>query len=122
MKIILRSVFVMALILIAGCTVGNGHICGPQTPLAYCDREAYERLAHPKGLGEYWEKPGMTKDSWRIDWVNCGGRKNGDFGPDELTESGDEAFHKAYKNKQSHLWSCMTEKGYQFKGKYWSFK
>ena len=31
-----------------GCTIGNGHICGPQTPQAYCDREAYERLIHPK--------------------------------------------------------------------------
>jgi hypothetical protein len=122
MKLVSSIISVIGLSLLAGCTIGNGHICGPQTPLAYCDRDAYERLVHPRGLGEYWEKPGMTKDSWKADWIDCGGRENGDFGPDEPIGPGDEAFQNAYKKKQSYLWSCMTKKGYQFTGKYWSFK
>jgi len=56
MKLVSSIISVIGLSLLAGCTIGNGHICGPQTPLAYCDRDAYERLVHPRGLGEYWEK------------------------------------------------------------------
>lgn len=58
--------------LLMACTIGNGRICGPQTPSAYCDKEAYQRLAHPKAYGEYWTKPDMTTESWRQDWVACG--------------------------------------------------
>ncbi len=97
-----------------GCTIGNGHICGPQTPQAYCDREAYERLMHPKTIGMYWEKPLMTADSWRADWVDCGGRPNGSYSPDKPDGPGDAAFHAAYKKKANHLWSCMNAKGYHF--------
>ena len=113
------SVFFCVIGLI-GCTIGNGHICGPQTPLAYCDREAYERLMHPKGLGEYWEKSDKTVEGWRSDWVACGGRPNGDYSPDKPEDSSDEAFQKAFKKKQSHLWACMTSKNYHFTGKYWT--
>jgi hypothetical protein len=39
---------------------------------------------------------------------------------DKATYSpGDKAFHDAYKKKEKHLWSCMTQKGYKFTGKYW---
>jgi hypothetical protein len=106
--------------LIAQCFVLNG--CFSCLSSWCLGEETYERLRHPKGLGEYWEKPGMTKDSWKADWIDCGGRENGDFGPDEPIGPGDEAFQNAYKKKQSYLWSCMTKKGYQFTGKYWSFK
>jgi hypothetical protein len=102
-----------------GCTIGNGHICGPQTPQAYCDREAYERLLHPKGIGEYWEKPDKTVEGWRSDWVSCGGKPNGDYLPYKPEAPGDKAFHDAYKKKENHLWNCMTQKGYQFNSKYW---
>lgn len=30
--------------LVTGCTIGNGRICGPQTPRANCDKEVLERL------------------------------------------------------------------------------
>ncbi len=102
-----------------GCTIGNGHICGPQTPQAYCDREAYERLMHPKGLGEYWQKPGMTVDSWRADWVACGGRPNGDYSTDTPQRSSQELIREDSSKKTKQLWICMTSKDYYFTGKYW---
>lgn len=119
MKLVLSITFVICLSLLAGCTIGNGHICGPQTPLAYCDREAYERLVHPKGLGEYWEKPGMTKDSWRVDWVECGGRPNGDYSTDTPQGSTHELISEDFSKKSKEIWVCMTNKGYQYTAKYW---
>lgn len=118
MKLVLRSVFVMYLSLLAGCTIGNGHICGPQTPLAYCDSEAYERLIHPKGFGGYWEKPGMTKDSWRADWVSCGGNPNGSYSTDIPLMSTREVIDEADDKKSKQLWVCMTNKDYHFTGKW----
>jgi hypothetical protein len=46
--------------LLTACTIGNGRICGPQTPAAHCDKEAYERLKYPKPYGAHWIKEGMT--------------------------------------------------------------
>ena len=102
-----------------GCTIGNGHICGPQTPQAYCDREAYERLMHPKGLGEYWEKPGMTVDSWRADWIACGGNPNGSYSTDTPQRSSQELIREEFSKKSKEIWICMTSKNYHFTEKYW---
>nr|CUV13268.1 protein of unknown function [Ralstonia solanacearum] len=46
----MENIYAMAtaITLLSGCTIGNGHVCGPQTPALYCDREAYEKLMHPK--------------------------------------------------------------------------
>jgi hypothetical protein len=101
-----------------GCTIGNGHICGPQTPQAYCDREAYERLMHPKGIGEYWEKPDKTVEGWRSDWVTCGGRPNGDYSTDTPPRSTHEVIREASDKKLKELWTCMTAKNYYFTGKW----
>ena len=47
--------------LMIACTIGNGQICGPQTPAAYCDKIAYERLKYPKPYGAHWIKDGMIR-------------------------------------------------------------
>lgn len=119
MKLVLSIAFVICLSLLAGCTIGNGHICGPQTPLAYCDREAYERLVHPKGLGEYWEKPGMTKESWRVDWIDCGGNPNGTYSTRIPPKSTQQVINDEFSKKSKEIWVCMTNKGYQYTAKYW---
>jgi hypothetical protein len=119
MNYLVKAAAILCLISLMACTIGNGHICGPQTPQAYCDREAYERLMHPKGIGEYWEKPDKTVEGWRSDWVACGGRPNGDYLPYKPDGPGDKDFDDAYKKKEKHLWICMTQKGYKFNGKYW---
>ena len=41
-------------ILLTSCTIGNGHICGPQTPLIYCDSGANERAMNRKKYMEWW--------------------------------------------------------------------
>ena len=62
--------------LLTACTIGNGRICGPQTPAAHCDKEAYERLKYPKPYGAHWIKEGMTKESRREDIAECGAKGN----------------------------------------------
>lgn len=80
--------------------------------------ETYERLRHPKGFGGYWEKPGMTKDSWRADWVSCGGNPNGSYSTDIPNMSTREVIDEADDKKSKQLWVCMTNKGYHFTGKW----
>jgi hypothetical protein len=103
-------------LLLAACTIGNGRICGPQTPAVYCDREAYERLMHPKGYGEYWVKEGVTVESWRQDWIACGGRANGDYSISTPQRSNDTIITAALEKKVNELKSCMSSKGYHFSG------
>lgn len=76
--------------------------------------EQKKKLLHPKTYGEYWTKPGMTKESWRQDWVACGGLKDGSYaaGPKLPGETGDIA---ASNRKAEQLDVCMKEKGYAFR-------
>jgi hypothetical protein len=99
---------------LTGCVIGNGTICGPQTPRAYCDREAYERLTHPKTYSEFFTKAGMTKEGWRADWMACGGRSNGAYGIDTPPGSTTAVSIAASDKKVEELSSCMQSKGYQF--------
>jgi hypothetical protein len=81
--------------------------------------DTYERLMHPKGIGEYWEKPDKTVEGWRSDWVACGGRPNGDYSTDTPQRSSQELIREDSSKKTKHLWICMTSKDYYFTGKYW---
>ncbi len=98
------------------CVLGGCFTCLSSWCLG---EDTYERLMHPKGIGEYWEKPDKTIEGWRSDWVACGGRPNGDYLPYKPDGPGDKDFDDAYKKKEKHLWICMTQKGYKFNGKYW---
>ena len=62
--------------ILSGCTIGNGHICGPQTPQAYCDKDAYEKLMHPKPYGAHWIKEGMTREGRVEDIAACGANRD----------------------------------------------
>ena len=115
MKTLTKTVVVKCIgLALSGCTVGNGMICGPQTPAAYCDREAYEKLTKPRTYGQYWTKPAMTTESWRQDWVECGVQANGQYFSDESTVPTVAAALTADKNKRAKLDTCMQSKGYQF--------
>lgn len=103
-------------LLFAACTIGNGRICGPQTPAVYCDREAYERLMHPKGYGEYWVKDGMTVENWRQDWVACGGMADGGYGTDAPSGSSSAVLSASASQKREKLGGCTSSKGYHFSG------
>ncbi|NDB70601.1 MAG: hypothetical protein EB015_21860 [Methylocystaceae bacterium] len=65
--------YLFVFLLISGCTLGNGQICGPQTPAAYCDKEAYEKLAHPKPYGTRWIKENGPDEQRLLDIKECGG-------------------------------------------------
>ncbi len=68
----MRVIALAAAVALSGCTIGNGNICGPQTPRAYCDKEAYQRLMYPAPHGVKWIKEGMTRESRRSDSWACG--------------------------------------------------
>lgn len=105
--------------LLTACTIGNGQICGPQTPAAYCDKEAYERLKYPKPYGAHWIKEGMPKESRRKDIAACGakGNESVNFLPYEIQavkqpEDFNDVMAEARLTKK---WaSCMRDKGYTY--------
>jgi hypothetical protein len=115
MNLFIRSFsLILSIAELSACTIGNWHICGPQTPAYYCDKEAYDQLMHPKGYGEYWEKPDMTKESWRQDWMACGGLSSGNFvskAPAGSTTLVELAESRRVRQK---LDACMQSKGYEF--------
>ncbi|WP_247425012.1 hypothetical protein [Ralstonia pseudosolanacearum] len=115
----------IAIALLSGCTIGNGQICGPQTPAAYCDREAYEALIHPKPYIEKWEKPGTSSEMRGQASASCGGGDSdraplfttaqirAEQGPGEK-----EIF--SYYRLHDNWQRCMLKKGYRYTGKCYS--
>lgn len=85
--------------------------CGTQIALSGQAREDY--LKSIKAYGEYWVKPGMTKESWQQDWVACGGGVDGNYvvGAREPGETDDFA---ASRRKVKELSICMRAKGYEY--------
>lgn len=109
----MKIFWISFLLVLSGCTIGNGHICGPQTPAAYCDKDAYEKLMHPKPEGAHWIKEGMTRERRRDDYKECGG--------DSITfKSGYERQHDqttadyfdGLKKHTLKVYSCMRAKDY----------
>jgi hypothetical protein len=106
-------------ILLGGCSFGNGHICGPQTPAAYCDAVAYEELTHPKPYGAHWVKDGMTEAQRLDDIEQCGGGKGLYVGfPDaqiKAERQWDETTDFPARDRLSKKWStCMEANGYRY--------
>jgi len=102
---------------LAACVIGNGHICGPQTPLAYCDKEAYEKLLHPTPQLHYWQKPGMTEEGRREDSFNCGGLRE-DSQPslspkEESLRRPNETIWQTRERLHIVWTNCMKAKGYR---------
>jgi hypothetical protein len=107
LKITLLSAMTLTM---SGCSVlcmGGSMTCGMSS-------EERQRLLHPKEYGELWEKPGVTKEEWRQDWVACGGVSGGGFGVYRPAGTSDQEHRKAYTEKLEQLKSCMKEKGYVF--------
>ena len=105
--------------LLAGCTIGNGRICGPQTPSLDCDKQAYERLKYPKPYGAHWIKEGMTKESRREDIAECGAKGNEsiNFLPHEIQaakQPDDPNDIKAMGRLTKEWAKCMKGKGYVY--------
>ena len=107
------SSFLLCVIL-CGCTIGNGRICGPQTPRLYCDHDAYQRLMKTLPHSDRWERAGTTTEDRRIDWVECGGNQNGNYssGPDDPSKTTKENID-ASREKLRRIGECMQSRGYQ---------
>jgi len=122
MNLIKTSLFVLgASTALTGCTFGPNGICGPQTPAAYCDKEAYERLVHPKPYLDFFEKQGITVEERRHDSADCGGGNSDSPG---FSQSRIKSVQKSEETEQQarsrlhHEWErCMLKKGYRYTGK-----
>lgn len=71
-------------------------------------------LTPAKAYGEYWTKPGMTTESWRQDWVACGGMKDGGYASDAPSGSTSITLRTAETKKRNELSLCMQAKGYTY--------
>lgn len=91
MKRFFHAIVVLCCCLLSGCFSCLSSWC--------LGEEAYERLMHPKGLGEYWEKPDTKSDIWRADWVKCGGMVDGGYSTDEPPRSSTAVILAASKKK-----------------------
>jgi hypothetical protein len=94
-------------LLLSACLYGQC-INGP------CALEHERILNSIKAYGEHFEKPGMTKEGWRADWVACGGRSNGDYSSEAPSGSSTAVLLADSKRKAEQLSSCMQSKGYQY--------
>jgi hypothetical protein len=107
----------MVSILLSACTIGNGRICGFQTPAADCDKEAEQALLHPKPFVELWSKPDMTPELRMEDWIACGGMKDGDFGVDTRSQMLPGEDYGTAKNRLEVIFQrCLISKGYRYAG------
>lgn len=103
----------LTLAFLAGCAIGNGQICGPQTPAAYCDSNAYKQLTQPPPLRDSWV--GSSLQSRAQDWVHCGGSSDGWFDVQTNDPSGNDYNQKA-KEKSHSIQRCMLKNGYRYTG------
>ncbi|RKQ57934.1 hypothetical protein C8E02_2239 [Vogesella indigofera] len=111
----MRRLFILFLLVsLSACTIGNGHICGPQTPIFYCDKEAYDKLLHPKPFVELWHKPAVSSNIRLNDWVSCGGYGDGNFTLQSKKMFPGEDDNKAYKRLRTEMYRCLIDKGYRY--------
>ena len=110
MKIFIAIVGLSFWALLSGCEL----LCQAGTGTCGLSREQAEKLLHPKTYGEYFVKSGMTKESWRADWVTCGGMKDGGYASDAPSGSPTDVLINASKQKRQDLGTCMQSKGYEY--------
>lgn len=100
-----------------GCAVGNGRICGPQTPRANCNKEALDALLHPPKAITFWNQAGVSEEQKMRDWLACpGGRADGGFGVDtKRIQRVGESWEPARKRGEDAFYRCLIRKGYRYR-------
>ena len=68
-----------------------------------CSFERERIINSIKAYGEFWSKPDMTKESWRADWVGCGGMINGQYAGGAPARSSTEVMLE-YQKKNNENW------------------
>ena len=87
--------------------------CGTQLALSGQAREDY--LKSIKAYGEYFVKPGASREEWRRDWVACGGRPNGQYSDDSPDGATTAEIFAAIDRASKRLDACMQSKGYEYR-------
>ena len=87
--------------------------CGTQLALSGQAREDY--LKSIKAYGEYFVKPGVSREEWQRDWVSCGGWPNGQFTGGAPSGSTTSEIFAAIDRARNSLDACMQSKGYEHK-------
>lgn len=104
---------------LSGCSIGPGGICGPQTPIYYCQSKADQEKMRPKPYGAHWVKEGMTREGRRSDLMACGavgGQEDVRFKEEQIEatrQAGDPNTINAYLRLRELLGQCMSARGYQ---------
>jgi len=116
-----HQLLVFTCVVMTGCTIGNGRICGFQTPAIDCDKAAYERLQKP--YVEKWQKLGMTVAQRDQDTLSCGSVIAGPGAPSFTRAAlqaeekpGDDLSDDAFTRLHRHWQRCMLKKGYHYTG------
>ena len=112
MKTFLHIVGIAAMcMLVSSCEI----LCQAGTGTCGMSSQQAELLLHPKAYGEYWTKPDIAIDSWRQDWVACGGFSNGQFSGNAPSRSTTKVILAAQEQERKKLDACMTSKGYEYR-------
>ncbi|MCG9060159.1 hypothetical protein LH452_14820 [Laribacter hongkongensis] len=102
--------------LLASCTIGNGRICGPQTPRANCNKEMLDALLHPPKAITFWNQQGVNEEQKMQDWLACpGGTRNGGFGYDMTKQKPDETDAMTMRRLENNFYRCLIRKGYRYR-------
>lgn len=111
MKVLNYFIFIFSSTLfLSGCEL----LCQAGTGTCGMSREEMQKALHPKAYGEYFVKPGLSRDEWWRDWVACGGMADGGFSSDAPSGSPTEVLINASKQKRKSLAACMKSKGYEY--------
>jgi hypothetical protein len=112
MKIVLYSCFfTLFFLFVSGCEL----LCQAGTGTCGMSSEERYKLLHPKAYGEYFIKPGVSREEWRRDWVACGGWPNGQFSGGAPDGSPTSVIFAAIDRAQNSLNVCMKSKGYEYR-------
>ncbi|MCS3809783.1 hypothetical protein FHY19_002843 [Xanthomonas arboricola] len=115
--IILRSIFILIILQVSGCVIGNGRICGPQTPLVLCDKEAEKALYHPTPLRDYWRNTETQSGSLNRAWIECGGDGSGSYVNNQRRPGESMAdLSMRDRNLFYNIQRCMMMKNYRYDG------
>ncbi|MBD9402272.1 hypothetical protein [Comamonas sp. CMM02] len=67
---------------------------------------------NPKPDSAYWIKEGVTKESRLADWIQCGGRTNGNYGYEIQKGQSHKEFFEGFNAYTNQVRACMRNLGY----------
>ncbi len=85
----------------------NLFVCGCGTQLALSGQAREDYLKSVKAYGEYFFKPGLTREEWQRDWIACGGRPNGQYSDDAPPHATTKEIFAAIDKARNSLNTCM---------------